>query len=454
MSFDREQFREILGSLQDPGPLDPDNRKGAAEEFEAFHVPGLHGAAQSSMARLTNDIDVARGHQNVYLFSGTIGSGKSTELRKLAHELRGRGHYVVVIDAQKLLSPHVELGPVELLLGIAIGLWDVIAPDLVKVDPATGDRFNSLLSFFRKIPALEEITANLGFASLKTRLTDNPTFREKMRTHSLASLDSFVEEFGVFVSGLADTVREHPKYAHKDAKRVLIVDGMEHFGGLAAAGSKDKVFDSLKELFNTHSSRLRIPEWDTVYSVPPLLSKIAPGMANTFGAAQLYFLASAHVFRDRTETLDDHTITTKLIPMVQKRLGGTEVANTLIPVALQRQLIENTGGDLRDLLRAMRSALLHAYTDNSATVGETHLESVFNTMRQPYLPLTLDSQERMAQVLQTHEVKPASADDWAPLIGDLAQKRVLMYLNGSEWFGVHPLLRDAVRRHIASPAGA
>jgi hypothetical protein len=450
MSFDREQFREILGSLQDPGPLDPDNRKGAAEEFEAFHVPGLHGAAQSSMARLANDIDVARGHRNVYLFSGTIGSGKSTELRKLAHELRQRGHYVVVIDAQKLLSPHVELGPVELLLGIAIGLWDVIARDLVKVDPATGERFNSLLSFFRKIPALEEITANLSFASLKTRLTDNPTFREAMRTHSLASLDSFVEEFGNFVSGLADTVRAHPKYA----KRVLIVDGMEHFGGLAAAGSKDKVFESLKELFNTHSSRLRIPEWDTVYSVPPLLSKIAPGMANTFGAAQLYFLASAHVFHDRTEQPDDETITKKLIPMVQKRLGGEEVANTLIPVALQRQLIENTGGDLRDLLRAMRSALLHAYTDSAASVDETHLKSVFNTMRQPYLPLTLDAQERMAQVLQTHEVKPANADDWAPLIGDLAQKRVLMYLNGSEWFGVHPLLRDAVRKRTAPPAGA
>jgi hypothetical protein len=37
-------------------------------------------------------------------------------------------------------------------------------------------------------------------------------------------------------------------------------------------------------------------------------------------------------------------------------------------------------------------------------------------------------------------------------MSDLAEKRVLLYRNGTDWYDVHPLLRDAVRAAVVAAA--
>ena len=44
--------------------------------------------------------------------------------------------------------------------------------------------------------------------------------------------------------------------------------------------------------------------------------------------------------------------------------------------------------------------------------------------------------------------------EWFDVIGDLAQKRVLLYLNGTEWYDVHPLLREPLAKQLARQSAA
>ena len=290
---------------------------------------------------------------------------------------------------------------------------------------------------------LTEIELGNDVVKLKASLKSNPTARERIRQFHEARLDVLVSQINDFLVHSAKEIKAKKGWDHT-AKMVLIVDSLEHFGGQAAAGQPDEVFTSLQRMFNTFATYLRLDGWSVVYSVPPLLHKLAPGIANAFGATSTYFLTSAHVFKDRTDVVDADTVTQKLMPLVRKRIGEAVVAQ-LIGDAEIRNIIEMTGGDLRDLIRAVRAVLLAGLADENAfPVEQNHLESVYNELRRPYLPLPVNTQQRLAYVAKHYQVLLQDESEWSNVIGDLAQKRVLLYLNGAEWYGVHPLLRNSV----------
>ena len=116
-----------------------------------------------------------------------------------------------------------------------------------------------------------------------------------------------------------------------------------------------------------------------------------------------------------------------------------------------RLLVEKTGGDLRDLLRCTRAALLKGLSKKIFPVSPDLLEEAFSDMRRPYLPLSQASRARLSIVARSFEVDDLLKDDshWPVIMADLAQKRILMYLNGQEWYGVHPLLRDVLKPDTA-----
>ena len=83
MKFD--DIVPILQRLQDPGPLDPNPADSqAAKEFKELYIKDLHASHGDLAKKLALEIKTSSGTRHGYLFSGTIGSGKSTELRRLA----------------------------------------------------------------------------------------------------------------------------------------------------------------------------------------------------------------------------------------------------------------------------------------------------------------------------------------------------------------------------------
>jgi hypothetical protein len=448
MNFDT--LIPILQRLQDPGPLDPNPADDqAAKDFKALYIEDLHANQGDVAKKLALEIKTSSGTRHGYLFTGTIGSGKSTELRRLAQQLRSSSNYAVVINAQDYLNPQMPISIVDLLLAMAMGVWEATAKEL-GVDPSSGDRWNWWKSVFTAGVDVKEVELTGGVAKLKMSLHSNPNVRERLRQFHEARLDTLVSEINDFLADAALQIKTK-RGLESTAKMVLIVDSLEHFGGQAAAGQADEVFTSLQRMFNTFASYLRLDGWSVVYSVPPLLHKLAPGIANAFGATNTYFLTSAHVYLDRSDTFDSATITGKLMPLVRKRVGESNIQQLIADPEL-RHIIEMTGGDLRDLIRTVRAVLLAGLGDNNHfPVTPEHLKQVFNDLRRPYLPLPTSTLARLTHVAKTFSVALQDPADWNHVISDLAQKRILLYLNGSEWYGVHPLLRNSVSPTAVTP---
>ena len=210
-------------------------------------------------------------------------------------------------------------------------------------------------------------------------------------------------------------------------------------------GKDDKVLKAFLEIFGPLNRNLRIDNWSVVYSVPPLLSKLAPGIASLLDTGRIHSLTSAHVFQDHSAEVDEKTVNDKLVPLARKRIGE-DVVDQIIPPKVLHDIIVMSGGDLRDLMRFLRAVLLDALTEGAFPVTQKLVDSVFNNLRRPYLPFAADTAARLAKVHANKTAPIDSTDQWFELMGDLAQKRVLLYLNGQEWYDVHPLLRDAVLR--------
>lgn len=446
--MNRSEIVPILQRLEDLGPLDPDSRRPEeAEKFRRYYVEGLHGGHGDAVDQLALDIEVSSGGRNAHLFTGTIGSGKSTELRRMAEDLRNRGHFVAVVNARDYLNPQIEISISELLLAMALAVWELTATAQGK-SPTDGQRWEWWKSLFASGVELKEVEIPSDLGTAKFALVSNPTVRERIRKFHEQSLDRLVTEVNAFFEECAETLRQ---MHDPGAKFVLVLDSLEHFGGAAIPGEPDVVFNSLQRMFNTHARHLQLPGWTVVYSVPPLLGKLSPGIASAWGMSRTYALTSAHVFQDRSNAVDDETVNAKLLPLMQKRLGNHW--EQLLSAEHLRLLVEKTGGDLRDLLRCTRAALLKGLMKGVFPVAPQMLEDAFSDLRRPYLPLSQASRERLMIVARTFEVDELLKGDheWPVVMSDLAQKRILMYLNGQEWFGVHPLLRDVLKPDAHGP---
>lgn len=443
----RSEIVEALQRLQNTEPLDP-----ADDNFNNLYVKNLHGREDDVVSALKADIDSAAGTQHAYLLSGTIGSGKSTELRRLGYQLREGGNYSIVINAVDYLNPQVPPAIVDLLMAMALGVWEHCAQHIKGVNPEDGARWHWWWSVMRMHPEFKEAELSAGPVKFKLALQNNPTFREKLRTHFAGGLDQLVAQVHGFFGELSALIRFEKQLADT-GKLVVIVDSLEHFGGQPMAGGPDTVLQAVLDIFSAHGRALHIPGWSVIYSVPPLLPKLTPGISGALGMSGNYYLTSAHVFRDRSDTPDDDTVDNKLVPLVVSRIGAT-IQPELIPTALLREVVLMTGGDLRDLLRTVRAVLLLGLSRNVFPVTFGMLANVADDLRRPYLPFPMDVARRLGQIRANKEADMPDTAAWFAVIGDLAQKRVLLYLNGTEWYDVHPLLREPLAKQLARQAAS
>lgn len=440
---ERSKIVEALQRLQNTDPLDP-----ADSNFKELYVENLHSRGDDVIEKLLTKIDTSVGSQHAYLFSGTIGSGKSTELHRLGFKLReSGGNYSIVVDALNYLNPQVPPTIVDLLMAMALGVWEHCAKQIKGVNPNDGARWEWWKSVMQMHPELKDVELAAGPAKFKLGLRDNPTFREKLRKHFAGGIDQLLTDVQAFFGELAKTIR-FEKQMKEGGKLVVIVDSLEHFGGRPSIGKSDDVLQGVLDIFGVHGRALRIPGWSVVYSVPPLLPKLAPGMAGSPGMSGNYYLTSAHVFRDRTDTPDDDTINNKLVPLVISRIGKS-IQPELIPTNLLRDIVIMTGGDLRDLLRTVHEVLVSCLAKNAFPATPEILGRVADELRRPYLPFPMDVAKRLGQIRASKEAEMLTTAAWFDVIGDLAQKRVLLYLNGTEWYDVHPLLREPLAKQLA-----
>lgn len=415
-----DDFATILEN--DPGPLDPTDRR---------YVPHLHGTdADDVIPVLARTVRRRRG-SGMHYFSGQRGTGKSTELRRLATLLNGeRDTRAVMVDALEYIgeSHLVELTDVLLVMAVAFArrLHDETGEDFLQEGVAK--RLGGWLQSEVEIGSASVFGVKADFHRHQQSVT------ARIRAFDLQRTERFQNDCREFIRDMGDFVRRR----HGVERVVLILDSMERLQG--SRGTDNEMFECIVRVFDIAMDALCIPEMQVIYSVPPYL----PYLSNVASRVSVCTLASVRVYeppskarrQPRRSGLD------RMQAVVERRFPAWREA--LSPEALDRLMLAS-GGDVRQLLRrlllgvldqayyALERLPLKADDDIVDTVIERHRVEFEQMVVQEEYPLLRSIAEGNTVDLPKRSDLPTAARFF-----DI--RAVLNYRNGVDWVDLNPLL--------------
>lgn len=395
-------------------------------EDRAQYVEGLHGGIDA-VGRLGRDIVRMEGG-GVFLFTGQPGSGKSTELLRLRKELLTKRCKVFYCDMNDWLNLNEPVTLSSFLVALLSAWVDQL--HTVHAQRAPAERLFAFFTKTRLIPSSLSLTVGAPLkAQLQFALQSDADFRAALEQNLRNQLSSIVNQAHELV---AEIIRD---ICAAGEKCVLLADSLEKIQGFGEKA--DAVYESVQRLFVSEGAALRLPGAHVVYSVSPYLLEQNSQLAASMGVGVVVNMPSVHVLK-RESTDDDTDGIDAVCKVVEKRFARW--AEVLTRPQLER-MAKYTGGDLRDFLRAIRIAI-------TADVAALPLpdQEVDYALQQvgPSRNIPAEHLRWMASVQTSHLAELGGDITGRVLQRYLASKHVLAYLNGQNWYAVHPMLRDWV----------
>ena len=429
---DAEYRKRFFNALADR-PLDP-----ADKHDQQLYVPlyDLGVVDEDPVLLLVNELEYSLDPTTAQLVSGYAGSGKSTELYRLADELRRGGYAVVRCDMRELVNVSAPLSITDLLLVLVGALEEKLEEGDLLDEVVDGERwYDRVGRFLRRIrfdsPELE-VGADVGggfSASLKTSLRVDPDFKRRLQDHLAGHLGAVVTEAHDHVRQLALRTRG------PNAGIVFIVDSLEHFRD-TVPGSTD-VQDSIQQVFAQHADHLHLPLLHTIYTVPPEL-KVREKMLGQRYEGGITMFRAVRV-RQRSTGAPSPAGLDAMATIIAER--EPDWARLVGDRAALDRLILASGGHLRTLLRLLQGVIRRAVTH---PVSADVLAKAQAQLRDELLPLSLDTRRWLSRVAGTDASGLPTDADLDRLARYLAMTLVLAYRNGDEWYDVHPLVADVI----------
>lgn len=225
-------------------------------------------------------------------------------------------------------------------------------------------------------------------------------------------------------------------------KRVrLVVDSVEHIRGIST--NAEQVQRSVESLFAVHASRLHLPGLHTIYTVPPWLKVLYPGLSTLYEPGGVQVLPTLKV-----TTKDGKPFEPGLDILTHVTAARGDWTRLITAGSLHR-VIAQSGGHLRDLLRILGDVVLRA---SSLPTTDEVVDRALSAARTEMLPIADDDARWLAQIAADHDVALPDVDRLPSLARFLDTHLVLCYRNGHEWYDVHPLIRDTVLAQAGSAA--
>ncbi|MCA9527604.1 MAG: hypothetical protein KC549_15050, partial [Myxococcales bacterium] len=201
-----------------------------------------------------------------------------------------------------------------------------------------------------------------------------------------------------------------------------------------------RVHESLERLFADHDDKLKLPSTHVIYTVPPWLRIRRPNIGSPYSGAGLLTLPAQKV-RAYVDDGDGQPYAPgieRLVQLVGKRTDWSVVLGDRDAL---EELILATGGHLRDLVRVLQTVALEARTlPASADARRAALER----LRAQFTPIPHEDVRWLARIARSHEAELRDLEGLGSLARYFDSHLVLCYQNGSEWYDVHPIVRDVV----------
>jgi hypothetical protein len=405
--------------------FDPERPLESVEELEAFFVE----RQQSPIARMRLLLEDSERPQKI-LFTGHRGSGKSTELAKLADDLREEFLTISFSIKERVLSIN-DVEPADVMLSLGLALTEYATEERINLDANT---YRHVLNFTREIieeveqeAAVQqsaEVESDVGLRSrlgslvgrFQQRLTTEETTRRKVRQKLKVRLTDLSRNIEIL------------------AREIEVYDGRPP---LLVLMDLDKTsLDVARRLFHDNSQPLRMPEVNVIYTFP-----IALRRASLFGQVKMNFPQVERLPNISTYHRDgrDHAAGRTAL----RRILTCRADDALFADGVLDDLARLSGGIPRELIKLARLACLEARIRGAGACIERQDVARAASREREEFEVRLDGtqRQRLAKVHRTHAIDD-NDDDHRELLQSLS---LLEYRDPDEiagpsvWYDVHPL---------------
>ena len=365
------------------------------------------------------------------LFTGHVGSGKSTALNKLAEELK-RQFFIVAFDANRSLNI-ADLTYVDLLLGMTASLFRrATEADVIARAPGQiiADVWEDIAHFFStavmgatlaELPAPSELSVkvNAQVLEFQGKFASQASTRDEIRRR--------VEPRLMELLGKMDLVADQVRINYR--RPVLFF----------VEGTDKPDLKCARDLFLEHTNSLTAFRASAIYTFPVGLRYSTDFNLIKESFNEHFILPNVKVTNqdesDNSEGL--HLLSDVVSRRMQDNLIGTEARDRLVCAS---------GGLMRTLIRLVQRAAVHALGEGGQIIAPRNAEAAINEEQADFVA-ALETKD-YAILQARHSDKRLSSDED---IQRLLQSRALLeYANGQPWCDVHPAALPLVEKWAKS----
>jgi len=382
--------------------------------------------------RIARGLTLSRQPKRI-LVTGLRGTGKSTELLKLAKRLGEEGgphHLVVLIDGAAVIDIANEIDIPDILMAIVHATERRVLKMAEGIDPDQALEDGYAKRFWTWISRTEVELGNTKLApaqqaGLVLEMKTNPTLRQKIRAAAQQHFSRFL-----------DDVRQELQLLEERAKKAgytrvtVIFDSLEKLKGLST--NWREVLASAERVFGGGAPYLDLPI-HVVYTVPPALLNRS--------TARIEFMPMVKLFTRAGERHEAGFVAMR--ELIRPRLPDDALAEVLGSAHEERveELIMRSGGHPRLLVQMLQWLLLLP----EFPASDEDLSRLFAELRERYQAvITNEDLPWLRKVQGEKSLTIDTPEQLESVDRALTNNVIFRYANADIWYDVHPHCLPAI----------
>lgn len=405
-------------------------------DISDFYVDATDARGADATRRMEYILRNGGASNKKFLFAGHTGSGKSTELFKLAEQVKDK--YMVIYFSIAEYVNFIDVSCSDLVLSMLKTLVDVVEKNGINVDRSCMD---DIIAYWNdetiitnteeeKIQMSAEVSAGASIykiisAKIKAIFQQSNTIKTQTTSRIDKTMPQFLALINRFINGIKATLQ--------DKDLLIIVDDLDKLGEKEAS-----------DIFKDHSVFLTSIETNIIYTFP-------------------VFMHYNKDYRYISMNFDESVILSMI--MIDKRDGNPHNIgrDTLEKIVLKRAnealfesgcikfAVEKSGGSIRNMLRMLRLAAVSAgiRCEKEGYDGESSLVTM-NDIRDAYIEIKNSMKrvilEKYVNLLkEIHQSKDTVKATDTDMIMYLFRVFAIIEYNCERWCDLNPAVLDYLK---------